>query len=193
PAPGPTAAPGAGTLGDVYQAKLQESAPTVTTAPAGPVAAAPGSDEAVETEASSEGSMAFGESATFRSFDQFGPGGASEKVATITYGHGSARLTAAEQKVLRDVAQLHKQRGGTIRVVGHASSRTRDLDPLHHQMANFTVSMRRADVVARELSRLGVKPSAIFVGAMSDAEPIYFESMPSGEAGNRRTEIFIDY
>jgi flagellar motor protein MotB len=47
--------------------------------------------------------------------------------------------------------------------------------------------------VARELMRLGVKPGKIFVGARSDSNPIYYESMPAGEAGNRRAEIFVDY
>jgi outer membrane protein OmpA-like peptidoglycan-associated protein len=200
PAPGPAAAPGAGTLGAVYQAKLQESAPTVTTAPAGPTepaaiapAAGPG-PAAVAEPAESEGSVAFGESATFHSLQEFdGRGGLSNKVATIQYANGSTRLTATEVNVLRDVARMYKERGGTIRVIGHASSRTRDMDPVRHQMANFTVSVRRADVVARELMRLGVKPGDIYVGAMSDSDPIYLEAMPAGEAANRRTEIFIDY
>jgi flagellar motor protein MotB len=41
--------------------------------------------------------------------------------------------------------------------------------------------------------RLGVRAGDIYVGAMSDSDPIYLEAMPAGEAANRRTEIFIDY
>jgi flagellar motor protein MotB len=200
PAPGPTAAPGTGTLGAVYQSKLQESAPTVTTAPAGPTdmgaiapAAGPGPGMVAEP-AESEGAVAFGSSATFHSLEELdGRGGPSTKVATIQYASGSAQLTESEVNVLRGVARMYKERGGTIRVVGHASSHTRDMDPVRHQMVNFTVSVRRADMVARELMRLGVRAGDIYVGAMSDSDPIYLEAMPAGEAANRRTEIFIDY
>jgi len=33
----------------------------------------------------------------------------------------------------------------------------------------------------------------MYVGAVADNEPVYYEVMPSGEAGNRRAEIYIDY
>jgi flagellar motor protein MotB len=33
----------------------------------------------------------------------------------------------------------------------------------------------------------------IVVSAMADEQPVYHEVMPSGEAGNRRAEIYIDY
>lgn len=206
PAPGPTAAPGTGGVGAVFRAKLAESAPTVTTAPAGPtgpleasaassyedISPAAGGDVGLEP---SEGSVAFGSSATFRSLRDFqpGPSGVSRRVATINYAFGSARLSPSEVDTLRHVVHLHRERGGMIRVVGFASSRTRNMDPVAHQIANFTISMRRADAVARELMKLGVKPNQMYVGAVSDSEPIYFESMPGGEAANRRTEIFIDY
>jgi len=45
--------------------------------------------------------------------------------------------------------------------------------------------------VAGELMRLGVAKDKIVVAAVSDAEPMYYEIMPSGEAGNRRTEIYL--
>ena len=47
--------------------------------------------------------------------------------------------------------------------------------------------------MARELVRLGMAPDTMYVGAVSDADPRYFEFMPTGEAGNRRAEIFIDF
>ena len=45
-------------------------------------------------------------------------------VAVIYFGHGSSQLDGKDRAVLRDVASLHRQRGGTIRVVGHASAQT---------------------------------------------------------------------
>ena len=47
--------------------------------------------------------------------------------------------------------------------------------------------------VADELIRHGVSPDRLEVVAMSDSSPVYQEWMPSGEAGNRRAEVFIDY
>lgn len=114
------------------------------------------------------------------------------KVATILFPNGSARLSARDRRILANIHKLHQERGGTLRVIGHASSRTRNSDPVRHKMVNFKVSIDRADVVARELMRLGIKRDQITVDAVSDLQPVYFEFMPSGEAGNRRTEIYLE-
>ena len=88
---------------------------------------------------------------------------------------------------------MKKSRGGILRVVGHASSRTRDVDPLHHRLVNFRLSLARAQAVANALTRMGVPARDIVVEARADNEPLYYEFMPSGEAGNRRAEIYLDY
>ena len=91
------------------------------------------------------------------------------------------------------MAAWQREKGGAIRVVGHSSSRTGDMDPVRHKLINFKVSLDRANAVAQELIRLGVPPDKLIVSAKSDAEPIYFEIMPLGEAGNRRVEIYLDF
>jgi len=58
-------------------------------------------------------------------------------------------------------------------------------------MANFKISVDRADAVAGELVRLGVGKKDVEIAAVSDREPLYYEIMPSGEAGNRRTEVYL--
>ena len=80
-----------------------------------------------------------------------------------------------------------------MRVVGHASSRTQNLDPVKHQIVNFKVSAARADAVLKQLVRYGTRPTNIFVGSVSDTMPRFRESMPFGEAGNRRAEIYLDF
>jgi outer membrane protein OmpA-like peptidoglycan-associated protein len=80
-----------------------------------------------------------------------------------------------------------------LRIVGHASGRSGTNDPILHKMTNFQVSAARAERVAKELVKMGVKANKMFVGSVSDREPRYYEYMPSGEAGNRRAEIFIDF
>lgn len=121
-----------------------------------------------------------------------GPSFGVLKVATIQFPNGSAHLSPLDRGILGDVFRLHRQRGGKLHVVGHASSRTRNLDPISHKMANYGVSVARADAVVGELVRLGVRPGDIVVDAKSDSMPLYYEFMPSGEAGNRRTEIYLE-
>jgi outer membrane protein OmpA-like peptidoglycan-associated protein len=118
--------------------------------------------------------------------------GANNTVATIRFNTGSAKLTSGARGEIRKAVAAFKQRGGGIHVIGHASSRTRNLNPQRHQLANFRVSYNRANVVARELRRLGVAATAIRVSAVSDTQPAFLEVMPAGEAGNRRVEIVIE-
>jgi outer membrane protein OmpA-like peptidoglycan-associated protein len=114
-------------------------------------------------------------------------------VAVIYFGHGSARLDANDRGVLRDIVALHRQRGGAIRVVGHASAHTGVVDQIRHRMANFEMSLKRANAVAAGLVALGVAEEEVRAEARGDAQPVFHEFMPTGEAGNRRTEIFLEY
>ena len=52
--------------------------------------------------------------------------------------------------------------------------------------------MDRANAVANELMRKGVSASDLVIEAVGDRAPEYYESMPAGEAGNRRAEIFLE-
>jgi len=205
---------GSSELDRVYSQKLKESAPTVTTAPAGPTAGGPPPPAHAVAEppatpempASSPGVLqartsgalppttVVGESSgpSVQVFDG-ALSGMPGQVGTVYFGSGSAHLDQNDLAKLRQIVAVYKQRGGNIRVVGHASSFTRDMDPVHHQMVNFTISVRRADAVAHELIKLGVKPENLLVSAQSDSDPVYYESMPAGRAGNQRAEIFIDY
>lgn len=119
--------------------------------------------------------------------------GESYQVARILFGNGSSQLSARDRQILRQVAQQARQTGGVIRVVGHASHRTKALDPIKHKVVNLRVSVARADAVARQLVEFGTSSTNIVLGAASDTEPRYLEHMPTGEAGNRRADIFIDF
>ena len=120
------------------------------------------------------------------------PTGDSIKVATIHFVDGSARLSQGDRNILRAVYRLHRQWGGRVRVVGHASSRTRTMDPIRQKMVNLKISADRAEAVVGALALVGLRDD-ISVSARSDSEPLYYEVMPTGEAGNRRAEVFIDY
>ncbi len=114
------------------------------------------------------------------------------RVATIMFNNGSSVLSARDRSILANVRKIQKERGGRLRVIGHASSRTRSTDPVRHKMINFKVSAARADSVAKELLRQGLNKSSLQVDAVSDSTPVYFEFMPTGEAGNRRAEIYLE-
>lgn len=116
---------------------------------------------------------------------------ASTKVATILFKNGSSGLDANDRKILADVARLQRENNATVRVIGHASQRTRNLDISTHKLANYKVSIKRANQVATELQRMGIASEKILTAAVGDNHPIYLEVMPSGEAGNRRTEIYL--
>ena len=113
-------------------------------------------------------------------------------VAIVYFKNNSATLNIQAKDRIRRVLRLYQDEGrGTIKIIGHASSRTPNMVPPRHHLANLKVSNKRANAVADELMRLGVKPNMIIVSAIADQEPAFFEVMPAGEAGNRRAEIFF--
>ncbi len=118
---------------------------------------------------------------------------AGNRPVIVFFGAGSAKISAKGRRALREAARVHRERGGTVRVVGHASSRTREMPVTRHKLVNFRVSIERARSVAEQLMRLGVPPNAVQIAAKSDSDPIYSEWMPSGEAGNRRVEVYLDF
>ena len=66
------------------------------------------------------------------------------------------------------------------------------MDPVRHKMINFKVSIERANVIARELVHMGFMKEQLLVDAVSDTAPLYYEFMPTGEAANRRAEIYLE-
>ena len=117
----------------------------------------------------------------------------SLRVATIQFAAGSATLDSRDRSILRQVVSLQQERGGLLRIVGHASARTANMGPVRHKMVNYEVSADRAQSVAQTLLQLGAPADRVMVVAKSDSDPVFYEFMPSGEAGNRRTEIYLDF
>ncbi len=113
------------------------------------------------------------------------------QVATIQFGHSSSRLDARDRQLIAAVASAYRQNERNILVVGHASARTQQLPKSKREVANFKVSFARANSVAQALIRAGVASENVTVEAVADAQPVYSEAMPSGEAGNRRAEIYF--
>ncbi|MBR44982.1 MAG: flagellar motor protein MotB, partial [Rhodospirillaceae bacterium] len=117
----------------------------------------------------------------------------SFQAASIPFAVGSASLNSSDRAALKQVVKLHRKFGGTVRVVGHASQRTRDMGSESHRLVNFNLSLDRATAVSMELARLGIPSEAVTVIARSDNEPLAYEYMPEGEAFNRRADIYLEY
>ena len=114
--------------------------------------------------------------------------------AAVVYfpGDGTTLNAAARAKVQEAVAAYQAKGGqGYVRVVGHSSSRTPNMPVEKHLQVIFQRSQDRANAVAKELIREGVPAEKVLVEAVGDSQPVYFESMPKGEEGNRRAEIFL--
>ena len=90
----------------------------------------------------------------------------SDRIATIQFGRGTAELGDAERDILRQVAALHQQRGGTIRVVGQGGPSSQDDSA---EGGARQVSLERANAVAQELIRLGVSRQDVRAVALAGA------------------------
>src|SRR5690606_29007521 len=107
-------------------------------------------------------------------------------VETLYFAQGSARLSAEDRAKIDRITRSQRDEASTIRIVGHASSRTRDLPETEHMMVNFSISQQRAAAVAEYFLKAGINAERLVVESVSDSEPVSAEPMPRAEAMNRR-------
>jgi outer membrane protein OmpA-like peptidoglycan-associated protein len=107
----------------------------------------------------------------------------SDRIATIQFAPGTAELGDVERDILRQVAALHQQRGGTIRVVGHGGPF--GLDDSAEDGAGQG-SLERANAVAQELIRLGVSRQNVRAVALAGATA-------AEESDTQTAEIYFMY
>ncbi len=117
---------------------------------------------------------------------------AGQPIALIFFADASAGLSNRDKNVLHDVYLLQQQQGGRLRIVGHASQRTAALDPARRDQANYKLSASRANAVARALIGMGVSEGTVSIVAEGSQAPAFYENSPTGEAGNRRVDIYLD-
>ncbi len=119
-------------------------------------------------------------------------GGVAPTEIVYFAGDGTSLSKAALAQVNKAVATFEARGGnGTVKVVGHASSRTANMSVERHLEVIFQKSQARANAVAQALIKAGVPASQVQIEAVGDSQPIFYESMPKGEEGNRRAEIFV--
>jgi len=118
--------------------------------------------------------------------------GTTTLVATIYFADGQTALTTEDLAVLRQVMDIQRQGGGSLRVVGHSSMSSGIADPTRRRLVNFKVCLDRATIVAQSFRDMGLPAGLVAAEALGDAQPIYSEATAAGAAGNRRAEIFLD-
>lgn len=116
-----------------------------------------------------------------------------ELAAVIQFAYGSAGLDARDQEILEQVARVRQERGAGLLIVGHSSIGDDPGDDRGDAQAeaNLKMSERRANAVAEGLRSVGVAPEDLHVQALGDRDLQYQETDATGEAGNRRVEIFL--
>jgi outer membrane protein OmpA-like peptidoglycan-associated protein len=115
------------------------------------------------------------------------------QVATIYFNSGSARLSPNDRRIVQQVSDVARRTGGTLRIIGHSSMAHAGRDAERAAMVNYKMSLERADAVAKALLSDGIPGNQMQVMAEGSQNPIYAESSATGVAGNRRTEIYLDF
>ncbi len=115
------------------------------------------------------------------------------RIATIAFGSGSSSVNSLGLRKIKKIVEIAKKRNARVKIVGHASSRTKDMTILEHKLVNFRISDQRAQSVARVFIQNKFPSERLIAEAVSDAKPLFQENMPAGTTANQRTEIFLIY
>ncbi len=113
------------------------------------------------------------------------PAPAPARSYLVFFDWDSAALTGRAQQIIADAAKNSAATNVTrIDVAGHAD---KSGTPAYNQ----TLSLKRANIVAAELVRLGVAKSAISISAFGDTKPLVPTAAGVREPQNRRVEIVL--
>ncbi|MCC7045441.1 MAG: VacJ family lipoprotein [Alphaproteobacteria bacterium] len=115
-----------------------------------------------------------------------------EDLGQVFFANGSSVLSPEARRKLLAVARKAQQSRAFVHVVGHASERTGEIDPVQHQLINFEMSWLRAAAAGDTIQKAGIPWNRLIIEARSDQEPLCTEIMPSGEAANRRVAIYLE-
>ena len=116
------------------------------------------------------------------------------RVATINFSSGSSSVNNAGLKKIKKIAKIAKERNAKIKVIGHASERTKDMPIAKHKLVNFIISDKRANSVADIfIKKYNFPTDKLITQGVSDSKPLFKEIMPAGTTANQRTEIFLIY
>ncbi|MZR31002.1 OmpA family protein [Sneathiella litorea] len=185
------AAQNATRLPDTISATGTSSAAPDTAAPAATASSAPASSTSSSSSSGGSVSLTPPLNDGGRTIPNYAASDGSSPIETIYFAQGSHRISSADRVKLDRIARAQIAAGGTLKIVGHASSRTREMSEERHMIVNLNASQARAAAIAQYFIKAGVSSADLVIESVSDAEPRVAEPMPSAEAMNRRAEIFL--
>lgn len=118
------------------------------------------------------------------------PAGALE-VAVIQFDRAKTELDATSVDILEQVAAYAQRSRASVWLFGYTSRSIELASGGSAQVAAQSLSTERVRAVALVLVKSGVPADAIHLVARGARDPAYLESAMTGEAGNRRVEIYF--
>lgn len=112
----------------------------------------------------------------------------------LTFGSGSADVTAAGRQSLQALAQILQApaaAGYDIRIVGHTDSQKISAGTAQRHPTNMHLSAHRAISVFNELRGMGVSAERAEVAGRGEYMPAVPNSPTGNTPANRRVEIFV--
>ena len=113
------------------------------------------------------------------------------KVAVIQFARAGQELDDAAMDVLVQVAAYAQQSRATVWLFGYASRRVELAAGGSARLASQSLSSGRVRAVALALIEAGVPADRIRLVARGARDPVYMETAGTGEAGNRRVEVYF--
>jgi len=113
------------------------------------------------------------------------------KVAVIQFDRAGLELDDAAVAILEQVAAYAQQSRASVWLFGHTSRKIELASGGGPQQAARALASDRVRAVGLALVKAGVPADAIHLVARGAHDPVYLESAETGEAGNRRVEIYF--
>ena len=113
------------------------------------------------------------------------------KVAVIQFPRAEADLDLGAREILSQVAAYAQQARASVMLFGHSSQHVELASGGSAREAARGIAVARLRAVGVALAEDGVPVDRIKLIARGAIDPTYLETEPSGEAGNRRVEIWF--
>ena len=113
------------------------------------------------------------------------------KVAVIQFPRAEAELDVGTRDILTQVAAYAQQARASIMLFGYSSTNIELASGSSAKEAARGIAEARLRAVGVALAEDGVPIDRLTLVARGRADPLYFESEPTGEAGNRRVEVWF--
>ena len=112
------------------------------------------------------------------------------RIATINFPTGSSSISYKGIQQIKKIVKLAKERNAKIKIVGHASKRTKDMPLSKHKLVNFSISHQRAQTVANlVIDKYSFPSENLITEAVSDSSP-YLEKICRQEQKQTKEQKF---